>query len=87
MDTEFCLEALTDALERFGGADIFNTDQGSQFTSVAFTSALQDAGMRCLMDGRGSVFGQRVQRAAVALPESTKRCTCTSWTTDLRRNA
>ena len=53
MDTEFCLQALTDALERCGGAEIFNTDQGSQFTSIAFTSALQDAGMRCSMDGRG----------------------------------
>ena len=53
MDTKFCLEALTDALEHFGGAEIFNTDQGSQFTSIAFTSALQDAGMRCSMDGRG----------------------------------
>ena len=50
MNTEFCLEALTDALVNFGGAEIFNTDQGSQFTSIAFTSALQDAGMRCSMD-------------------------------------
>ena len=49
MDTEFYLQALTDALERYGGADIFNTDQGSQFTSIAFTSALLDAGMRCSM--------------------------------------
>ena len=67
MDTEFCLEALTDALERFGGAQIFNTDQGSQFTSIAFTSALQDAGMRCSMDGRGrcldNAFIERLWRS------------------------
>jgi putative transposase len=50
---QFCLEVLTEALERFGGAEIFSTDQGSQSTSTAFTSALQDAGMRCSMDGRG----------------------------------
>jgi putative transposase len=67
MDTQFCLDALTEALERYGGAEIFNTDQGSQFTSVAFTSALQDAGMRCSMDGRGrcldNVFIERLWRS------------------------
>ena len=67
MDTEFCLQALTEALERFGGAEIFNTDQGSQFTSIAFTSALQDAGMRCSMDGRGrcldNAFIERLWRS------------------------
>ena len=67
MDTEFCLQALTDALERYGGAEIFNTDQGSQFTSIAFTSALQDASMRCSMDGRGrcldNVFIERLWRS------------------------
>ena len=49
MDTEFCLEALTEALERYGTPQIFNTDQGSQFASIAFTAALQDAGIRCSM--------------------------------------
>ena len=67
MDTEFCLQALTEALERFGGAEIFNTDQGSQFTSIAFTSALLDAGMRCSMDGRGrcldNAFIERLWRS------------------------
>ena len=67
MDTRFCLEALTDALVHFGGAEIFNTDQGSQFTSIAFTSALLDAGMRCSMDGRGrcldNVFIERLWRS------------------------
>ena len=53
MDTEFCLEALTEALAQHGTPEIFNTDQGSQFTSTTFTAALGDAGIRCSMDGRG----------------------------------
>ena len=67
MDTEFCLEALSEALERYGTPEIFNTDQGSQFTSVAFTAALQDAGIRCSMDGRGrcldNAFIERLWRS------------------------
>ena len=67
MDTEFCLEALTDALERYGTPAIFNTDQGSQFTSIAFTAALQGAGIRCSMDGRGrcldNAFIERLWRS------------------------
>ncbi len=45
--------ALQEALARFGRPDIFNTDQGSQFTSLAFTGTLAAAGVRILMDGRG----------------------------------
>ena len=67
MDTEFCLEALTEALGRYGTPEIFNTDQGSQFTSIAFTAALQDAGIRCSMDGRGrcldNAFIERLWRS------------------------
>ena len=67
MDTSFCLEALADALERYGIPDIFNTDQGSQFTSVAFTGALEASGIRCSMDGRGrcldNVFIERLWRS------------------------
>ena len=67
MDTEFCLEALTEALGRYGTPEIFNTDQGSQFTSVAFTAALEDAGIRCSMDGRGrcldNAFIERLWRS------------------------
>jgi putative transposase len=44
--------ALEDAMARFGKPDIFNTDQGSQFTSAAFTGTLAAAGVRILMDGR-----------------------------------
>ena len=49
----FCTEALTEALERYGRPEIFNSDQGSQFTCLEFTSALQDAGIAISMDGRG----------------------------------
>src|SRR5258706_389783 len=50
MDTAFCLEALHEALVRFGKPEIFNTDQGAQFTSTAFTGRLQTAGIRISMD-------------------------------------
>jgi putative transposase len=67
MDTEFCLEALSEALQRYGTPEIFNTDQGSQFTSTAFTAALEDAGIRCSMDGRGrcldNAFIERLWRS------------------------
>ena len=69
MDTEFCLEALTEALGRYGTPEIFNTDQGSQFTSIAFTAALEDVGIRCSMDGRGrcldNAFIERLWRSLI----------------------
>ena len=49
MDTEFCLAALAEALEGYGIPEIFNTDQGSQFTSIAFTGQLEATGIRCSM--------------------------------------
>lgn len=67
MDMEFCLEALGDAMARFGRPGIFNTDQGSQFTSPRFTSMLAAAGVRISMDGRGrwmdNVFIERLWRS------------------------
>src|SRR5215470_13706680 len=51
MDVSFCLDALQEALARFGRPETFNTDQGSQFTSAAFTGALMAAGVRISMDG------------------------------------
>ena len=67
MDTAFCVEAVEEALERYGAPDIFNTDQGSQFTSEAFTGLLKEAGIRISMDGRGSwrdnVFIERLWRS------------------------
>ena len=53
LDTAFCVEALNEALERFGRPQIFNTDQGAQFTSNEFTSALKSSGIAISMDGRG----------------------------------
>ncbi len=67
MDSSFCVAALEEALSRFGKPDIFNTDQGSQFTSAAFTGALLAAGVRISMDGRGrwmdNVFIERLWRS------------------------
>ena len=55
LETHFCLQALQMAL-RQGTPEIFNTDQGAQFTSLAFTSALEDAHIRISMDGKGRAF-------------------------------
>jgi putative transposase len=67
MDVEFCMEVLEEALGRFGRPEIFNTDQGSQFTSPRFTGLLQQAGIRISMDGRGrwmdNVFIERLWRS------------------------
>lgn len=53
LDTDFCVAALEEALARYGKPDIFNTDQGSQFTSLEFTQELKDAGVKISMDGKG----------------------------------
>jgi putative transposase len=53
MDTSFCTDALEEAIIRFGKPDIFNTDQGSQFTSEAFTGSLKANNIRISMDGKG----------------------------------
>ena len=67
MDSAFCVEALGAALRRFGAPEIFNTDQGSQFTSLAFTERVLAAGARCSMDGRGryldNIFIERLWRS------------------------
>jgi putative transposase len=53
MDSDFCVAALEEALARYGKPEIFNTDQGSQFTSDDFIGTLKDAGIRISMDGKG----------------------------------
>ena len=67
METEFCAEALEEALAHHGKPEIFNTDQGSQFTSAAFTGVLLNADIAISMDGRGSwrdnVFVERLWRS------------------------
>src|SRR5271157_3690306 len=67
MDASFCVATLEEALARYGKPEIFNTDQGSQFTSADFTGVLIEAGVRVSMDGRGrwmdNVFIERVWRS------------------------
>ena len=64
LDTAFCVEAVEEALGRSGKPEIFNTDQGCQFTSAAFTGLLQAHDIRISMDGRGrwldNVFIERL---------------------------
>lgn len=66
LDTGFCVEALREAFGRYGVPEIFNTDQGSQFTSAAFTGVLKAHGVRISMDGKGwtldNVFVERLWR-------------------------
>ena len=67
MDTSFCLAALKEALARYGRPKLFNTDQGAQFTSAAFTGRLEAAGVAISMDGRGrfmdNIFIERLWRS------------------------
>ena len=67
LDASFCTDALDEALARHGKPEIFNTDQGSQFTSFAFTGRLQAPGIRISMDGRGrcldNIFIERLWRS------------------------
>lgn len=67
MDKAFCIEAVEEALARYGKPDIFNTDQGSQFTSAAFTGLLLGNGIKVSMDGKGAwrdnVFVERFWRS------------------------
>ena len=67
MEADFCVEAVEEALARHGRPEIFNTDQGSQFTSHAFTSVLLKAGIAISMDGKGAwrdnIFVERLWRS------------------------
>jgi putative transposase len=67
LDTDFCVEALQEAVRRFGAPQIFNTDQGAQFTSEAFTGVLKGHGIQISMDGKGrwvdNVFVERLWRS------------------------
>ena len=67
LSSEFCVEALEEALARYGAPEIFNTDQGSQFTDEDFTAPLLEKGVRVSMDGKGrwidNVFIERLWRS------------------------
>jgi transposase InsO family protein len=73
VETDFCLRALDEALARWGRPEIFNTDQGVQFTSEQFTGALKIHGIQISMDGKGrcldNVFVERLWRSL-----KTRRC-------------
>ena len=67
MEVDFCLEAVEEALAKYGRPEVFNTDQGSQFTSSAFTGLLTENGVAISMDGkeawRDNVFVERLWRS------------------------
>jgi putative transposase len=67
LTADFCVEALEEAMSRFGRPEIFNTDQGSQFTSDEWIKVLEDAGVAISMDGKGrwidNVFIERLWRS------------------------
>ncbi len=67
METDFCIEAVEEALLKYGKPEIFNTDQGSQFTSVEFTDLLKTHDIKISMDGKGAwrdnVFVERIWRS------------------------
>ena len=67
MTTDFCLDAVREAIARYGTPEIFNTDQGSQFTSSEFTGLLQEHSIRISMDGKGcwrdNVFVERLWKS------------------------
>jgi putative transposase len=67
LDSAFCIAAVEDAIARHGCPEIFNTDQGAQFTSAAFTGLLLDHGIRISMDGKGcwrdNIFVERLWRS------------------------
>ena len=67
MDADFCIEALEEAMARHGRPEIFNTDQGGQFTTPRFTDILTNAGVKVSMDGKGrwmdNVFIERLWRS------------------------
>jgi len=82
LDTSFCLEALEEAFSKYGQPEYFNTDQGCQFTSFAFTQALKQRGIKISMDGKGcwrdNVFVERVWRSVKYEEVYLKAYTCVS---------
>ncbi|PHS19358.1 MAG: hypothetical protein COA78_00500 [Blastopirellula sp.] len=81
LEADFCVEALNEAIHKFGPPEIMNADQGSQFTSFAWTDRLRQSGVRismplgdCLQSPagnrrQGALLGQHLRRTTVAIPE------------------
>jgi putative transposase len=67
LDASFCVEALNEAIVKYGPPEIMNTDQGSQFTGTAWITTLTDAKIKISMDGRGryldNIFIERLWRS------------------------
>jgi putative transposase len=67
LNADFCIDAVEEAIAKYGCPEIFNTDQGAQFTSAAFTGLLQDHGIAISMDGKGcwrdNIFVERLWRS------------------------
>jgi putative transposase len=87
MEVDFCLEAVEEALAKYGRPEIFNTDQGSQFTSEAFTGLLRGNGIAVSMDGKGAwrdnVFVERIWRSV----KYERSCAVEVWThAEVRRS-
>ena len=81
MDADFCVEALEEAIERYGKPEIFNSDQGSQFTSGEFTGVLLRDEIAISMDGKGAwrdnVFVERLWKSVKVrggLPSGVRHC-------------
>ena len=89
METDFCLEALGEATSNWGKAEIFNTDQGAQFTANVFTTAVENAGMKMSMDGRGrwidNRFIERLWRSLKSMRKSISTLTraVLNWSREL----
>ena len=85
MAADFCIEAVQEAINKHGKSDIFNTDQGCQFTSLEFTGLLKDNGIQISTDSKGSwrdnVFVEGFGRAS-----NTKRYICTPTTAYVMQN-
>jgi putative transposase len=85
LTTDFCIEAVQEAIARYGVPEIFNTDQGSQFTSMEFTQLPKDHGIGISMDGR--VAGATTCSSnGCGNRSSTRRCTCTRTTVSAARS-
>ena len=84
MEVAFCLEAVAEALARHGRPEIFNTDQGSQFTSAAFTGVLLDHAIAISMDGKGS-WRDNVSSSGSGARSNTKRSISGPTTASARR--
>jgi putative transposase len=84
MEAAFCVETLEDALAHHCKPDIFNTDQGSQFTGAAFTGVLADSGIAISMDGKGP-GGTMSSSSGSGAASNMRRCICEPTTTSARR--